>query len=71
LKHFHATLPQAQAEVEKSTEGLSEDQQKQIAKRVGVDWHSDAAQKRIAELKDQLLRAHALMQEAVDDAAGK
>jgi len=65
LKHFHDILPKAQAEVDKAALGMTEAEEARIAKRAGVDVHSDAAQKRIAEVKVDWQRAQALMAEAV------
>lgn len=66
LAHFHATLATAQTDVGNVAKQEDEEHQKQIAARVGVDWKSDAAQKRVADMNGLRQRAIAQMQSAVE-----
>ncbi len=59
ISHYHAALIQATAKVQALTKGLSQEQKEQVARRVGVDWKSDAAQKKISEYDAKVGRAAA------------
>jgi alpha-glucosidase len=59
LKHFHEVLAKAATQVEAMTKGLTQEQMEQIATRVGQDWKSDAAKKKISEYNERVARAAA------------
>lgn len=59
LSHYHEVLPRAQTQVQAMTKGLSQEQMEKIATRVGQDWKSDAAKKKITEYNERVGRAAA------------
>src|SRR3954469_687800 len=61
IAHYREVLPQAQNQVQALTKGFSKEQMDKIATRVGQDWKSDAAKKKIAEYNDRVGRALAEM----------
>jgi alpha-glucosidase len=71
LKHFHDVVLKAQAAVEATSTDVTPEQAKRIARRMGVDPDSDAAKTRFAEIQTYWQRGHALLGEAVSEAAGK
>jgi len=71
LKHIHDVVLKAQAAVEATSTDVTPEQAKRIARRMGVDPDSDAAKTRFAEIQTYWQRGHALLGEAVSEAAGK
>jgi alpha-glucosidase len=59
LSHYGKILPQAKANVQALTKGLTKEQMEIVAKRVGVDWKSDAANKKVGEYDERVARAAA------------
>jgi alpha-glucosidase len=59
LAHYWKVLPQATANVQALTKGLTREQMEIVAKRVGVDWKSDAANRKISEYDKRVARAAA------------
>jgi alpha-glucosidase (family GH31 glycosyl hydrolase) len=59
LSHYRSTLTEAVAKVQALTKGLSQEQMETVAKRVGVDWKSDAARKKIGEYDARVGKAFA------------
>src|SRR5205085_11252181 len=57
IAHYREVLPQAQGQVQALTKGFSQEQMEKIATRVGQDWKSDAAKKKITEYNDRVGRA--------------
>jgi len=57
LAHYQEVLAQAQSQVQALTKGLSQEQMEKVATRVGQDWKSDAAKKKITEYNDRVGRA--------------
>jgi hypothetical protein len=57
LAHYQEVLTQAQSQVQALTKGLSQEQMEKVATRVGQDWKSDAAKKKISEYNDRVGRA--------------
>ena len=57
LAHYRAVLPQAQSQVQAMTKGLTQEQMEKVAARVGQDWKSDAARKKITEYNERVGRA--------------
>ena len=57
LAHYQKVLAQAQSQVQALTKGLSQEQMEKVATRVGQDWKSDAAKKKITEYNDRVGRA--------------
>jgi alpha-glucosidase (family GH31 glycosyl hydrolase) len=61
LAHYRDVLPQAVTQVQAMTKGLTQQQMATIAARVGQDWKSDAASKKISEYNERVARAAAEM----------
>jgi len=61
LLHYRQVLSQAVAQVQAMTKGLTQQQMETIAARVGQDWKSDAAGKKITEYNERVARAAAEM----------
>jgi alpha-glucosidase len=61
LLHYRQVLSQAVAQVQAMTKGLTQQQMETIAARVGQDWKSDAASKKITEYNERVARAAAEM----------
>jgi alpha-glucosidase len=59
LSHYGKILTQAKANVQALTKGLTKEQMEIVAKRVGVDWKSDAANKKVGEYDERVARAAA------------
>jgi len=59
LSHYRSTLTEAVSKVQALTKGLSQEQMETVAKRVGVDWKSDAAQRKIGEYDARVRKAFA------------
>jgi hypothetical protein len=59
IAHYREVLPQAQSQVQAMTKGLSQEQMEKVAARVGQDWKSDAAKKKITEYNERVGRAAA------------
>jgi alpha-glucosidase len=59
LTHYGKVVAQATASVQAMTKGLTQEQMQVVAKRVGVDWKSDAANKKIGEYDARIARAAA------------
>ena len=57
LSHYREVLPRAQAQVQAMTNGLTQEQMEKVAARVGQDWKSDAAKKKISEYNERVGRA--------------
>ena len=57
LTHYQDVLAQAQSQVQAMTKGLSQEQMQKVAERVGQDWKSDAAKRKITEYNDRVGRA--------------
>src|SRR5205085_12577080 len=57
IAQYREVLPQAQGQVQGLTKGFSQEQMEKIATRVGQDWKSDAAKKKITEYNDRVGRA--------------
>ena len=57
LPHYREVLPRAQAQVQAMTKGLTQEQMEKVAARVGQDWKSDAAKKKITEYNERVGRA--------------
>jgi alpha-glucosidase len=57
LTHYRHVLEKAVSLVQAMTKGFNEAEMKAIATRVGQDWKSDAAHKRIAEYQQRVNRA--------------
>ncbi|HWC17970.1 MAG TPA: TIM-barrel domain-containing protein, partial [Terriglobales bacterium] len=57
IAHYHDVLPQAQNQVQALSKGFNQEQMDKIATRVGQDWKSDAAKKKLAEYNQRVGRA--------------
>ena len=68
ITHYRQVLAQAQSQVQALTKGFSPEQMEKIASRVGQDWKSDAAKKKITEYNERVARAVA---EIEDIGSGK
>lgn len=67
LSHYHTVLAQAVDKVQALTKGLSQEQMETVAKRVGVDWRSDAAKKKIGEYDARIGKAFAEISDISSD----
>ena len=59
LTHYSEVLSKAREQVQALTKGLSQEQMEKVATRVGQDWKSDAAKKKISEYNERVARAAA------------
>ena len=57
LKHYRKVLEKAASQVQAMTKGFNEEEMKAIATRVGQDWKSEAAHKKVAEYQQRVNRA--------------
>lgn len=67
VSHYHTVLTQAVDKVQALTKGLSQEQMETVAKRVGVDWRSDAAKKKIGEYDVRVGKAFAEISDISSD----
>ena len=59
IAHYRDVLPKAQNQVQALTKGFNQEQMEKIAARVGQDWKSDAAKKKLSEYNERVGRAFA------------
>src|SRR5262249_36293842 len=71
LSHYHEVLNKAITEVQAMTQGFSTEEKEQIVKRVGQDWKSDEARKKIADYDSRVARAAAEISDIVRGAASQ
>ncbi|HVH85765.1 MAG TPA: TIM-barrel domain-containing protein [Terriglobales bacterium] len=57
IAHYREVLPQAQNQVLALTKGFNKEQMEKIASRVGQDWKSDSAKKKLTEYNERVGRA--------------
>jgi len=67
IAHYRDVLSQAQNQVQALSKGFNQEQMEKIAARVGQDWKSDAAKKKLSEYNERVGRALA---EIMDVSAG-